>query len=285
VGNGWASECSPTTRRAVPASLAADGNRPASAPRPSRSRQRYVHQDHAGHRPPGGTGTRRACHQLKTAQHEVSCSTAHPAASLAHDHTKQRAITRSREQSTTPPQENIEVAVLDHLTGTQQHSHRHPISRIGTEYWPSAPRGIELSGWAHRLPPPSGASVGSRLSQHCSCLKGLVPDKLHKDPHVRRAIEQLIAKGWRIQEQGHKYNLLRPCGRDGCGWTARLRTPRTTHGGSCAKPSGVQTVMILTVGRVRSDSTCLFRTRNSSASLGPDRVGRWGAWHRTSGSS
>lgn len=29
---------------------------------------------------------------------------------------------------------------------------------------------------------------------------------------IRRAIEQLIGKGWRIQEQGHKYNLLCPCG-------------------------------------------------------------------------
>ena len=41
---------------------------------------------------------------------------------------------------------------------------------------------------------------------------GPVPDKLYKDPHVRRVIEQLIDKGWRIQEQGHKYNLLCPCG-------------------------------------------------------------------------
>ncbi|MCA1703496.1 MAG: hypothetical protein LC808_09655 [Actinobacteria bacterium] len=36
--------------------------------------------------------------------------------------------------------------------------------------------------------------------------------KLHQDKLVREAIEQLIARNWTLQESGHKYRLLCPCG-------------------------------------------------------------------------
>lgn len=36
--------------------------------------------------------------------------------------------------------------------------------------------------------------------------------KLHQDREVSNAIELLVAAGWRIREQGHRYYLLCPCG-------------------------------------------------------------------------
>lgn len=36
--------------------------------------------------------------------------------------------------------------------------------------------------------------------------------KYHKEPEVDRAIKQLLAAGWSIREQGHRYYMLCPCG-------------------------------------------------------------------------
>lgn len=34
----------------------------------------------------------------------------------------------------------------------------------------------------------------------------------HTKPEVDRAIKVLLGKGWRIQEQGHRFYMLCPCG-------------------------------------------------------------------------
>jgi hypothetical protein len=102
---------------------------------------------------------------------------------------------------------------------------------------------IELSGWTGTLPPPE-SGVSPRPSQHCECFG-----------------EQSIRAGG-SKSKGRSTTCCVRAGRVGCGRTARLRTLRTTRGGSCAKLSGAQTATILTAGLARSNSTCLFRIRN-----------------------
>lgn len=81
----------------------------------------------------------------------------------------------------------------------------------------------------------------------------------------RSSICSIEAGGSRSKDIGTTFYVR--TGRVGCGWMARLQTLRTTRGGSCVKPSGVQTVTILMGGRTHSDSRCSFHIGNSSASL------------------